>query len=99
MPDISTFRSGKTDYYQVGWLVAWVLDMFSADYHRRTWDTQEEAIKNPFISELICNGRYNRELLPASWLHDGKALQKIDTPELPPTTTNDFLLFLQPVIS
>ena len=74
----SNFKSGKTDYYQLGWLVAWVLDTSSENYHQRTWDTQDAAIKNNrFISELICTGSYKCEILPESWLRNGKSLQTV----------------------
>lgn len=59
------FTSGKeTDYFQLGWLVAWVLDSERRDYHEREWDTQSELIRtNQFIKELITNGVYKSELL------------------------------------
>lgn len=65
MPCIKrTFTSGKeTDYFQLGWLVAWVLNK-EGNYHERKWDTQSEVVKsNPFIEELITSGDYKSELL------------------------------------
>ena len=33
---ILKFRGSKSDYFQLGWLVAWVLDECAVNYHDRT---------------------------------------------------------------
>lgn len=45
-----------TDYMQLGWMVAWILDN-SQDEHAREWEEQKTEIKeNKFICALIKNG-------------------------------------------
>ena len=67
VPNLLEFAQGKTDYYQLGWLVAWVLDT-STNYHRRTWHKHDVAIKtNHFIAELIGAGNYNDRHLEEAW--------------------------------
>ena len=62
------FVFGRSDYFQLGWLVAWVLDDSSTNYHLWTWEEQNPAIKsNSFVSALIQNGIYNDALIPKPW--------------------------------
>ena len=62
----------QTDYFQLGWLIAWVLD-HSGDYHDREWHDVDENIRNdPFISALI-QGEFKKELLGNSIVSDFNA--------------------------
>lgn len=39
------FTNGsETDYFQLGWLIMWVLDE-DHDYHSRIWETHSDEIK------------------------------------------------------
>ena len=59
----------QTDYFQLGWLIAWVLD-HSGDYHDREWHDVDDTIRNdPFISALI-QGEFKKELLGNSIVSD-----------------------------
>ena len=59
----------QTDYFQLGWLIAWVLD-HSGDYHDRAWHDVDDTIRNdPFISALI-QGEFKKELLGNSIVSD-----------------------------
>ena len=58
-----------TLYFQLGWLIAWVLD-HSGDYHDREWHDVDDNIRNePFISALI-QGEFKKELLGNSIVAD-----------------------------
>ena len=60
--------SGQTDYIQLGWLVALVLDS-SGDYHEKEWlSLKKEIREDAFISSLILNGEYKSEELSKSTL-------------------------------
>ena len=57
----------QTDFFQLGWLISWVLDSTGEDYHGRTWESQRADIKNDqFISTLILRGEFNPTLLEGS---------------------------------
>ena len=66
----SVMKTGiQTDYFQLGWLIVWVLD-HSGDYHDRKWHDVDDNIRNdPFISALI-QGEFNKELLGNSIVSD-----------------------------
>ena len=71
MYDIQHLRKtgSQTDYFQLGWLIAWVLD-HSGDYHDREWHAVDATIRNdPFISALI-QGEFKKELLGNSIVSD-----------------------------
>ena len=56
----------KTDFSQLGWLAAWVLDESAPakDYHNREWVNQPECIKQyRFIDSLITKGVFEKELI------------------------------------
>ncbi len=38
-------NSKKTDFSQLGWVAAWVLDDSAEDYHKRKWAKQPESIQ------------------------------------------------------
>ena len=66
----------NTDYMQLGWLVAWVID-HSGRQHNRKWETQEKKIKdNRFIYHLIHEGEYKDELLEQCF-EDGQTLKTV----------------------
>jgi len=54
----------QTNYFQVGWMVAWIIDL-SGHEHDRVWEKQCSIVrKNDFlIKQLINKGEYNEELL------------------------------------
>lgn len=59
-------RGASSDFVQLGWLVAWVLHQ-TADYHKRSFDTQPKLIKkNKFVDALINRGDYSPQLLQQS---------------------------------
>ena len=66
------YNGKQTDFFQLGWLVMWVLDMDQSNYHNREWDNQRADIKkDPFISSLIMKGEFDSESLETSALvHD-----------------------------
>ena len=71
-----SFQSGKTDYFQLGWLVAWVLDRSSSHYHNRKWESQDDEIKsNQFIRSLIFNGAYDN--LHEGCVPNGRSIQAV----------------------
>ncbi len=56
--------NGNTDFLQLGWLTAWVLDSEPSNYHDRKWGTQREIVTtNKFIQELILQGKFHKALL------------------------------------
>ena len=59
----STPRGKKTDYMQLGWLVAYILDQSNQDEHEREWDTQPDAIKDNIAVKSLIKGCYKTELL------------------------------------
>ena len=61
-PDITLGSS--SDYFQLDWLVLWILDT-SWDYHARRWEDQKVVA---FIKKLMENGQYNAGLLETSTL-------------------------------
>ena len=57
----------NTDYMQLGWMVAWVLDHHGKNEHERKWETEKKKIKeNQFIRSLVEEGNYSDELLDKS---------------------------------
>ncbi len=53
----------KTDFMQLGWVTAWVLNP-TQDYHRRDFLTQPLCItSNAFISKLILEGQFDKTLI------------------------------------
>ncbi len=62
--ELPQLQSGeKTDFFQVGWLVAWVMNEEDENYHDREWKTQPESIKNnKFIKKLVEEGFYDASL-------------------------------------
>ena len=58
-------KSGhETDYFQLGWLVAWIMDSSGGDYHERKWISQDESVRNNhFIAALVTEGQYNTKYL------------------------------------
>ena len=52
----SNFENGcQTDYFQLGWLVSWVIEQGS-DYHGREWEKQSPRIRgNKFIRNVDKN--------------------------------------------
>ena len=62
MPRIEHGR--QTDYFQLGWLVAWIMDSSGGDYHDRNWIHEGESIQNNrFINHLVLEGEYHSEFL------------------------------------
>ncbi len=56
--------NGNTDFLQLGWLTAWVLDSEHSDYHERKWGTQREIVtENKFVQQLILQGEFDEALL------------------------------------
>ncbi len=54
----------KTDYFQLGWVVAWIMNEQVEEYHDREWETQPASIKNnKFITKLIEEGFYDASLM------------------------------------
>ena len=64
-PSTDIFSSGrKTNFFQLGWLVAWVLDNSQEDYHKRSWPEQRNVIKQKrFVAQLVTCGNFDRQLL------------------------------------
>ncbi len=55
---------GKTDFSQLGWLAAWVLNKSAKYYHEREWVSQPKSIKQyQFIDSLITKGVFEKELI------------------------------------
>lgn len=67
----------STDLYQLGWLVAWIVDVDDkVDEHRRKWDSQKDCVKNnQFISRLIQEGVYDSDLMENSFEADTRSIQ------------------------
>jgi len=58
-----SFNGKNSDYLQLGWLVAWVLHR-SDSYHERELNQLPEDLRNdPFILDLIQNGKYSQQNL------------------------------------
>ena len=54
------FNNGrKTDYYQLGWMAAWIIDESSVDYHSRKWSERSLITENKFIVALITKGIFS----------------------------------------
>ena len=52
-------RGSQTDYFQLGWLVAWIMDNSGGYYHDRKWSSQVKSIQNNrFIAGLVIEGQY-----------------------------------------
>ena len=67
------FNGKQTDFFQLGWLVMWVLDMdHDQSYYDRKWENQRADIReDPFISSLIMKGEFDSDFLETSALvHD-----------------------------
>ena len=62
-PDITL--GSQSDYFQLCWLVLWILDDTSGDYHARRWEDQKV---DAFIKKLVENGEYHAGLLETSTL-------------------------------
>ena len=74
------FNGKQTDFFQLGWLVVWVLDMdHDQSYHDRNWDNQREDIKSdPFISSLIVKGKFDSiNLYKSALIHDKVNLETL----------------------
>lgn len=68
----------ETDYLQLGWLVAWVLDSSGGDYHKRDWKSQKKEVKDDaFISSLVLKGKYQSQLLEESLVRDTQTLAAV----------------------
>ena len=67
-----------TDYVQLGWLAAWVLNP-TGQYHERKWDDLPPFIKtDTFISSLIQKGLYLQEQLNSSTvIHGGQLVESV----------------------
>ena len=65
---LSDLKCGEmTDFFQLGWLVMWILDNSSVDYHDRKWDSQKDEIKDDkFVHTLVMKGKYDPDLLQNS---------------------------------
>ncbi len=50
----------KTDFSQLGWVAAWVLDESAEVYHDRKWVDQPEL--NEFIKSLVTKGVLKKSL-------------------------------------
>ena len=67
LPSSSLEDRKMTDFFQLAWLVMWVLDHSSENYHEREWDSQKEEIKDDeFIHTLVMKGKYDPYLLQNS---------------------------------
>lgn len=54
----------KTDFSQLGWVAAWVLEDSAEDYHKRKLAKQPESIQqNGFIASLITEGVFKEALI------------------------------------
>ena len=74
-----SFTSGtETDYFQLGWLIMWVLEDH-LDYHSQTWESHKDETKeDKFIQSIIMNGKYDPQLLPSSSIvRDKKSLETV----------------------
>ena len=57
------FNNGrKTDYFQLGWMAAWIIDESSVDYHSRKWSERSLITENKFIVSLITKGIFSDQL-------------------------------------
>ena len=61
----------QTDFFQLGWLVMWLLDKQDS-YHDRQWEDHSQRVRDDlFIKSLILEGKFNAKHLDASILvHD-----------------------------
>lgn len=53
----------QTDFFQLGWLVAWVLDSTTKNYHERSWQDLGIIQQNKFVTKLLMFGEFDSELL------------------------------------
>ncbi len=75
-PDLLLQENVSTDFMQLGWMVAWLIEC-EGEYHTRRWDTSHVAEKdkkkyhqvsenlkrNKFLIELIVEKKFNPRLL------------------------------------
>ena len=58
----------QTDFFQLGWLVMWLLDKKDS-YHDRKWEDHSQRVRDDlFIKSLILEGKFNAKHLDASIL-------------------------------
>ena len=54
----------KKDFSQLGWLVAWVLERSTEEYHDRRWiDLPQSITENIFVEKLIIRGDFDDSLI------------------------------------